>query len=431
MIKELQGKKVLNYDDPLLEKYFMKASSENEKTKLEELYGRVSLFTQKVFKEEYKPSKDYWFGYLDNYGYYQMDDFDRGWFEVFNLGEDIDRVVFEVLDELLYERSSEYEQNNREQLQREFNERTIKVTNNLVKDMFEKEQPKETESFEFEDDEEEEMYQYLRPLFNLDNKYIRTLPMVEYALDKFDKYYDGKIPDEIIKYYEDYLTNIGWSKDQGIKWLYNPELKQMTPERRVRLDIIKALEELRTVHTKKIEGSSFISVESYECSLNNGKKIKREKVLKNGEDGSAVIVYPITEFGKILLACEPRVFTDQTVDIGFPAGYIEDFELPEEAARRELLEETGYAPQELISLGSFYPDQGSSGALNHYFIALGCKKVSEQHLDESEYIKHLLVSSEELKELVDCGFIKGLNTQYLLLKGENYVKKMGRREDYE
>ena len=41
--------------------------------------------------------------------------------------------------------------------QREFNERTIKVTNNLVKEMFEKEQPKETESFEFEDDEEEEM----------------------------------------------------------------------------------------------------------------------------------------------------------------------------------------------------------------------------------------------------------------------------------
>ena len=398
MIKELQGKKVLNYDDPLLEKYFMKDSSENEKTKLEELYERVSLFMQKVFEEEYKPSKDYWFGYLDNYGYYQMDDFDRGWFELFNLGEDIDRVVFEVLDQLLYERSSEYEQNNREQLQREFNER-------------------------FAD-------QYFRPLFNLNNKYARVLPMVEYALDKFDQYYDGKIPNSIIKHYEDYLTNIGWSKDQGIRWVYDSDAKQMIPERRVRLDIIKALEELRTVHTKKIEGSSFISVESYECSLNNGKKIKREKVLKNGEDGSAVIVYPITEFGKILLACEPRVFTDQTVDIGFPAGYIEDFELPEEAARRELLEETGYAPQELISLGSFYPDQGSSGALNHYFIALGCKKVSEQHLDESEYIKHLLVSSEELKELADCGFIKGLNTQYLLLKGENYVKKMGRREDY-
>lgn len=41
--------------------------------------------------------------------------------------------------------------------QREFNERTIKVTNNLVKEMFEKEQPKETESFEFEDEEEEEI----------------------------------------------------------------------------------------------------------------------------------------------------------------------------------------------------------------------------------------------------------------------------------
>ncbi len=41
--------------------------------------------------------------------------------------------------------------------QREFNERTIKVTNSLVKDMFEKEQPREVETFQAEDEEEEEM----------------------------------------------------------------------------------------------------------------------------------------------------------------------------------------------------------------------------------------------------------------------------------
>lgn len=41
--------------------------------------------------------------------------------------------------------------------QREFNERTIRVTNDLVKEMFEKEQPRESETFQIEDDEEEEM----------------------------------------------------------------------------------------------------------------------------------------------------------------------------------------------------------------------------------------------------------------------------------
>ena len=197
----------------------------------------------------------------------------------------------------------------------------------------------------------------------------------------------------------------------------------------MREEIVKTLEELKTIHMERKGEPRFLSIEAYECSLNNGKKIKREKLIKNGSDGSAVIIYPITEDGKTILACEPRVFTERTVDIGFPAGYIEKGENPEESARRELLEETGYVPTELIHLGSCYQDQGCSGAFNYYYLALGCKKVSDQHLDESEYIRFLLVDSEELKELVDGGYITGLNSNYLLLKGEGYVKKLGSRED--
>lgn len=197
----------------------------------------------------------------------------------------------------------------------------------------------------------------------------------------------------------------------------------------MRQEIIKALEELKTIHLERKGEPSFLSIESYECSLNNGKKIKREKLLKHGSDGSAVIIYPITDEGKIILACEPRVFTETTVDIGFPAGYIEKSESNITAAKRELLEETGYEARELIHLGSCYQDQGCSGALNHYFLALGCKRVSDQHLDDSEYVRYFTVTSDELKELVDGGYITGLNTNYLYLKGENYVKKMGCREN--
>lgn len=191
----------------------------------------------------------------------------------------------------------------------------------------------------------------------------------------------------------------------------------------MREEIIKALEELKTVCKTPQDKNRFLSIESYLCELNNGKVIRRERILKNNKDGSAVVVYPITEDGKIILAIEPRVFTARTVGIGLPAGYIEEGEEPIDAARRELREETGYASDNLIHMGAFYQDQGCSAALNHYFLALNCKKIGEQKLDPSEFIKYVLVDNNELEELLNNGYITGLNSAYLIEKGRSYVRR--------
>lgn len=188
----------------------------------------------------------------------------------------------------------------------------------------------------------------------------------------------------------------------------------------MREELIKALKELRTIYMNKKIGNRFLSIESYICELNNGKTITREKILKNGKDGSAVVIYPITTDGKTIIAVEPRVFTKNTVGIGFPAGYIEEGEKPIEAAKRELLEETGYTTDDLVEVGTFYQDQGCSAAFNHYFIASNCKKVSEQKLDSSEIIKYFLVNGDELNELLEKGYITGLNSAYLIEKVKSY-----------
>ena len=201
-------------------------------------------------------------------------------------------------------------------------------------------------------------------------------------------------------------------------------------------EILKYFEELRTINMEKlpkdklinslassIYRKGFLSVESYKCTLNNGRTITREKILKNKNDGSAVIIYPITHEGKIILAIEPRVFTKRTVDIGLPSGYIEKGELPEVAARRELQEETGYDSENLIHLGDYYQDQGCSEALNHYFLALDCQKVGEQKLDPSVFIKYILVDREELDELLSNGYITGLNSVYAIEKGNSLIRR--------
>ncbi len=184
---------------------------------------------------------------------------------------------------------------------------------------------------------------------------------------------------------------------------------------------------LNALKTNKSElldnNGTFLSVEKYRCHLNNGEDIIREKLLKGGIDGSAVIILAVTNNNEFILTIEPRVFTKETVDVGLSAGYIELGEEPIEAAKRELLEETGYTSENFTSLGSFYQDQGCSGAYNHYFLATKCHKVKEQNLDEGEFIKYVLVSYDELNFLLDNNYIKGLNSAYALEKGKKLIRR--------
>lgn len=189
-------------------------------------------------------------------------------------------------------------------------------------------------------------------------------------------------------------------------------------------EIEKIFNEYKTINRTKIEGNNFLKVESYLCELNNGKKIKREKILKGGKDGNAVVIFPITKEKKVILAIEPRVFTKKTVDIGLPSGYIEEDERPYDAALRELKEETGYVAKDLECIGSYYQDQGCMAALNHYYIAYNCEKKYDQNLDEGELIKYIEVSLDELQYLIRNNYIMNLNSIFTIERAKKYIKEM-------
>ncbi len=170
-----------------------------------------------------------------------------------------------------------------------------------------------------------------------------------------------------------------------------------------------------------VKRKGFINVEKYMVELARGDVVVREKIVKGGRDGSAVIILPLTEDNNTLLVVQSRAFTKDTVCVELPAGYIEDGESPIAAGKRELEEETGYVPEKIELLGSYYQDQGCSAAYNYSMLALNCKKLKMQNLDQDEFIRYFECSFDEAKELVKRGYITDLQSQYTIEKANSYI----------
>ena len=170
--------------------------------------------------------------------------------------------------------------------------------------------------------------------------------------------------------------------------------------------------------------SKFITLKRGYYNLNNGKTIDRESVVKNVGSGCAAYIFAVTKEKKILLVIHPRIVlpTDDKISVEIPAGYIEKGENSIDAAKRELLEETGYTTDNIFMVDSYYPSFGISGERIDLFLAIDCEKVSDLNLDFDEYIVNELVSLEEFKFLIDNNYIKGANERLGYYHYLNYLK---------
>ena len=113
-------------------------------------------------------------------------------------------------------------------------------------------------------------------------------------------------------------------------------------------EIINELKTIEVIERDINQKNKFLQSKSYYFKLSNGIIIPREKLIKGAKDGSAAIIIPVLPNNEILTVIEPRVFTEMTVGIGFPAGYIENGEDITASALRELREETGFVPNEIM-----------------------------------------------------------------------------------
>ncbi len=109
---------------------------------------------------------------------------------------------------------------------------------------------------------------------------------------------------------------------------------------------------------------------------------------------------PVTEDGKIVMIRQYRHALGETI-IEIPGGCVDDTDKDvEEAITRELLEETGFVFSSYDYLGRISSNPSTNSNLLHMFLARGGKKVAQQVLDENEEIEVVLLSLNELKQLL-------------------------------
>jgi ADP-ribose pyrophosphatase len=117
-----------------------------------------------------------------------------------------------------------------------------------------------------------------------------------------------------------------------------------------------------------------------------------------------VIVFPVTTDKKILLIRQYRHGL-QRICLDYPGGTVDEGLTVIEAARAELLEETGYRAKTLTSIGSYAMDSSYSNQMAHFVVATGCEKVSETSHPQ-EVTEVVEISNSELADAVgeeiDC-----------------------------
>lgn len=122
------------------------------------------------------------------------------------------------------------------------------------------------------------------------------------------------------------------------------------------------------------------------------------------ESAPWVNVIPLTPKDEVVMVQQYRHgIRDITLEI--PGGLIESGDSPEDAARRELMEETGYREESLISLGAVHPNPAIQNNLCYTFLAKNVYPAGKQNQDEREDIEVVTIPLAEVPRLIREGVI--------------------------
>ncbi len=145
----------------------------------------------------------------------------------------------------------------------------------------------------------------------------------------------------------------------------------------------------------------FSVVKEIVSSPRTGKDVEIYRLTTN----NWVNIIPITPEGNLVFVKQFRHGT-RAFTLEMPGGLIDDDDIsPEEAGKRELLEETGYTSNDVVLVGGISPQPAIFNNTLYVCLARNVKKVAPQNLDEGEDIDIKVLSPEEVRKLMEEGVI--------------------------
>ncbi|MDO8424946.1 MAG: NUDIX hydrolase [bacterium] len=129
-------------------------------------------------------------------------------------------------------------------------------------------------------------------------------------------------------------------------------------------------------------------------------------------EGRTVCVLALTKNRQVILATQYRP-GPETVLHELPGGGIEDGEHPDDAAARELLEETGYAGR--VQHVTQCLDCGYSTGLREVFVIEDCERIADPSPDTNEFIEVTLMPLDAFRALLRSGQCTDVEVGYLAL----------------
>lgn len=150
----------------------------------------------------------------------------------------------------------------------------------------------------------------------------------------------------------------------------------------------------KTLESEYIYKGKILNLRRDTVSVKSGKTSYREIVEHNG----AVGIVCVDEDDNVILVNQFRKAVEREL-LEIPAGKLEGREEPYLCAVRELQEETGITPKDMVFLGEFYLSAGfSSEKMYLYFCRIG--KEDLQNLDEDEDIEIIKMSFEKAINMI-------------------------------